>query len=395
MHAVWYAQQVGSKLDAAQETVAELMRIAQRQDGARVPPARCARPRADRVLEGKFRGGRPGPHAVSGGRRPTTDRGSRPDVRRRPRRRGLRGERPRPVVSRSPGSGAGSGPEAESPTRRRAAGHMAWPRPSLHATMVELLCGDGDAAAGLAARTARVCADHAIANFGPMSRVLRRRRPRGAGDVEGGLAEMLPALVEHREVVGSHITDLMLGWIATAYGQAGQWDEGLRRVDEGIALGEATREQVYAAELWRVKGELLLGKARDRKRRKRAAADSLVGHRREVFSPRSDDRPPADKRDPSSPQSRDEPGPSVCVAKGLPTRRRANFSARSTRPSRKGLIRRTSKTRRRSWTCRTALSVGRRSPGDTCESGNSRRPPGRPSACARQTRRHRNCHYGA
>jgi adenylate cyclase len=76
--------------------------------------------------------------------------------------------------------------------------------------------------------------------------------------------------------VGSHITDIMLGFMASAYGQAGQWEEGLRRVDEGIALGEATLERVYAAELWRIKGELLLGQGYRSKGRKRAEAGRMA-----------------------------------------------------------------------------------------------------------------------
>ena len=67
----------------------------------------------------------------------------------------------------------------------------------------------------------------------------------------------------------------MLALIATACGRAGQWDEGLRRVDEGIALVATTCESVYAAELWRIKGELLLGKAQ-RPTGGRAAAGGRV-----------------------------------------------------------------------------------------------------------------------
>jgi hypothetical protein len=54
----------------------------------------------------------------------------------------------------------------------------------------------------------------------------------------------------------------MLASIATAYGRTGRWDEGLRRVNEGSELTETALERVYVAELWRVKGELLHGKAR-------------------------------------------------------------------------------------------------------------------------------------
>ena len=44
--------------------------------------------------------------------------------------------------------------------------------------------------------------------------------------------------------------------------RARRWDEGLQQVESGIALTEETRERVYAAELWRIKGELLFGALR-------------------------------------------------------------------------------------------------------------------------------------
>jgi hypothetical protein len=93
-----------------------------------------------------------------------------------------------------------------------------------------------------------------------MSRVFAGAARSVRGDVEGGLAEMLAALEEHRAVVGSHITDIMLALIAAAYGQAQQWDTGLQQVDTGIALTEDTLEHVYAAELWRVKASCCSGR---------------------------------------------------------------------------------------------------------------------------------------
>ena len=80
----------------------------------------------------------------------------------------------------------------------------------IHATILELICGDAEAAARHAARSAKVSAEHAVANFGPMSRFFAGTARAARGDVAGGLAEMLPALEEHRAVVGSHITDIML-----------------------------------------------------------------------------------------------------------------------------------------------------------------------------------------
>ena len=131
----------------------------------------------------------------------------------------------------------------------------------LHSTILELLCGNAEGAANLAARTAKIVAESAVANFRAASRFFRAAAGAERGDVHGGLAEMIPALVEHRETVGPHFHGIMLGFLAAAYGHAQQWEEGLRRVDEGIDLSEASGERMYAAELWRIKGELLLGKA--------------------------------------------------------------------------------------------------------------------------------------
>jgi hypothetical protein len=272
--AVWYAQQVGSKLEAAQETVAELMRIAQRHDAPEFRlRAALARGRTE-FWRGNF-------EVAS---RVLTE--FLEDVIRRPIEVRAQTYGVDPVVGAYGVSGLalwflGHPDQARARARSGIASGEESRQPHalasalLHATMVELLCGNVDAVAGLAARTAKVCADSAIANFGPMSRFFAGAALAVGGDVESGLAEMRPALVEHREVVGSHITGIMLGFMASAYGQAGQWEEGLRRADEGIALGETTREQVYAAELWRVKGELLLGKAFRVKGGKRAEAGGM------------------------------------------------------------------------------------------------------------------------
>ena len=282
MHAVWYAQIVGSHVDAAEETAHELARMAERQ------PAPEFRLRAEVALgrcefwQGHFR---------LAARRFTR---FLEDVSRQPIEVGDHTYGVDPVVA-AYGVGSlalwflGHVDQAHARARDGIAYAEESRRPHslasalIHATMLESICGDADAAARHAARSAQVSADHAVANFGPMSRVFAGAALAARGDVEGGLSEMLPALDEHRAVVGSHITDIMLALLATAYGQAQRWDAGLQQVDSGIALSEATLDRVYAAELWRVKGELLLGKARTANRRKKAAIDSLVGAAQQCF----------------------------------------------------------------------------------------------------------------
>jgi len=144
------------------------------------------------------------------------------------------------------------------------------------ASFLQTLCGSSDEAAHLAARAATVSADHAIANFVPMSRFFGGAALAGQGDLEGGLAAMLPALAEHREVVGSLVTDIMFGLLAAAYAEGERWDEGLAWAAKGLELSATVREHVYAAELWRIKGELLFGKVRASGRKKGAGTDALL-----------------------------------------------------------------------------------------------------------------------
>ncbi|HEY7205006.1 MAG TPA: AAA family ATPase [Methylomirabilota bacterium] len=149
-----------------------------------------------------------------------------------------------------------------------------------HAGFVELVCGNVDAAAGAAGRAAAVCRSHDVAYFQPLARFLLGAVAAERGDVEGGLPEMVRALAEQRAVSGSFLGDLILAFIASAHGRAGQWDEGLQRVEEGIVMTETHLERVFAAELWRVKGELLLGRARGT--RQAAAAEQCFRRALEI-----------------------------------------------------------------------------------------------------------------
>ena len=57
-----------------------------------------------------------------------------------------------------------------------------------------------------------------------------------------------------------------LALLAEAYGKVGRAEEGLTALAEALALVDKTGERYYEAELYRLKGELLLaqeGKLRD------------------------------------------------------------------------------------------------------------------------------------
>ena len=61
--------------------------------------------------------------------------------------------------------------------------------------------------------------------------------------------------------------------LAEAYGKTGQEEEGLTALAEALAVMDKTGERVSEAELYRLKGELLLAREGKRQQRGREAGD--------------------------------------------------------------------------------------------------------------------------
>ncbi len=131
--------------------------------------------------------------------------------------------------------------------------------------LLELLCGDVERAGLLAARALALCADNRVAYFVGPAQLVQGASLAEQGDLAGGIAEMRRSLMGQQATSGSFFCDVILAFLAAAHGGAEQWDTGLGYVAEGLALSEARYERVYTAELWRIRGELLLGKARSAK----------------------------------------------------------------------------------------------------------------------------------
>ena len=78
------------------------------------------------------------------------------------------------------------------------------------------------------------------------------------GDAATGLTHIHQG-VEAIQTIGQKLNrPCHLGYLAEAYGQAGQPEAGLSVLDEALTLVEATEERWWEAELYRLKGELLL-----------------------------------------------------------------------------------------------------------------------------------------
>jgi predicted ATPase len=78
------------------------------------------------------------------------------------------------------------------------------------------------------------------------------------GDGEAGIAHIRQGLAAFRASGGEQTKTYSLAWLAQAYGKGGQVKEGLAVLAEALEFVDRTEERYYEAELYRLKGELLL-----------------------------------------------------------------------------------------------------------------------------------------
>jgi predicted ATPase len=78
------------------------------------------------------------------------------------------------------------------------------------------------------------------------------------GQAEEGIAQLRQALAAWRAIGAGLGVSHWLVLLAEAYGQAGQAEEGLRLLAEALAYVDSTGERYFAAEVYWLKGELLL-----------------------------------------------------------------------------------------------------------------------------------------
>ena len=83
------------------------------------------------------------------------------------------------------------------------------------------------------------------------------------GQEEEGIAQIRQGLAAWR-ATGAEVTrPYFLGLLAEAYGKVGQAEEGLTVLAEALAAVHNSGERYYEAELYRLKGELLLALSRE------------------------------------------------------------------------------------------------------------------------------------
>jgi predicted ATPase len=75
---------------------------------------------------------------------------------------------------------------------------------------------------------------------------------------EDGVRKMLNGIAAHRATGAEFLLPLYLGFLGEAYGQTGAIADGLRSVEESLALINKNDERFFEAELHRLKGQLTL-----------------------------------------------------------------------------------------------------------------------------------------
>jgi predicted ATPase len=78
------------------------------------------------------------------------------------------------------------------------------------------------------------------------------------GQGEEGIAQMRQGLDAYRATGAVILQPLYFALLAEMYGKMGQREEGLRVLTEALAVVAKTGERLYEAELYRLKGELML-----------------------------------------------------------------------------------------------------------------------------------------
>ncbi len=102
-------------------------------------------------------------------------------------------------------------------------------------------------------------AEHGLPVWLGVATVLHGWAMVGQGEAAEGIAEMRRGLAIYRSTGAEAYLNYQLCLLAEAYGKAGQAGEGLAVLDKARAVVEKNEERFWEAELYRLKGELLLG----------------------------------------------------------------------------------------------------------------------------------------
>jgi predicted ATPase len=129
------------------------------------------------------------------------------------------------------------------------------------AVIVHQLRREGQAAQERADALIALCTEQGIPFFLAWGTSWRGWALAAQGQEEEGIAQMRQGLAASRATGAENWRSLFLALLAEASGKEGQIEEGHTLLAEALAVVHKTEERFYEAELYRLKGELLLKSA--------------------------------------------------------------------------------------------------------------------------------------
>ena len=130
---------------------------------------------------------------------------------------------------------------------------------------VAILCqfrGEGQTAQEQAELAISLCTDQGFPFWLAKTTILQGYALAEQGQGEAGIARIRQGLASFRATGAEVASTYYLALLAETYGRGGHVEEGLRVVDEALAIVDKNEERYYEAELYRLKGALLLNDER-------------------------------------------------------------------------------------------------------------------------------------
>ena len=126
------------------------------------------------------------------------------------------------------------------------------------ASRVQLWCGALAEAEQLAAEEVRLAREHGVVTFSVQGSMQQACIHVQRGAPEAGLLPLIEGLSQYRGLGAPDALPSHLCFVADAYRQLGRVEEGLAAIAEAVHLTETSANVWWAAEVYRLKGELLL-----------------------------------------------------------------------------------------------------------------------------------------
>ncbi|MBI3756842.1 MAG: adenylate cyclase, partial [Deltaproteobacteria bacterium] len=104
--------------------------------------------------------------------------------------------------------------------------------------------------------------EHGFPHWTAQSTIYRGRAVAEHGHVAEGIVQIRWGIAAMRDIGSEVFQSYFLGLLAEVYLHDGQVEEGLATVAEALAFVERTEERFHEAELWRIKGELMLAQSK-------------------------------------------------------------------------------------------------------------------------------------